>query len=222
MSPGPAPAASWARAKRGNPTTSKIDLSPSQRAIVALALWLLSPVCGGPPAHAQDGGGSVEVKRALILARALAYDTRLAARAGNQVVLAIVYRKGDSASEVQASEMSRAFRQVESLQIVGLPFRAIATPYTGPNGLEALIDRDEVDAFLLCEGLAAEIPAVRQLGRSRKVITAGNSEEQVRAGLSLAVVNESSRLHLMVNLAESRQQGSQFDSALLRIARVVK
>jgi hypothetical protein len=192
-----------------------------KKAIVALALWLLSPGCGGPPAQAEDGG-SVEVKRALILARALAYDTRLAARAGHQVVLAIVYRKGDPASEAQASEVSRAFRQLEGLQIAGLPFRSIAIAYTGPSGLEALIDRDETDALLLCEGLAAEIPIVRQVGRSRKVITAGNSEEQVRAGLSLAVVSESNRLHLMVNLGESRQQGSQFDTALLRIARVIK
>ena len=40
----------------------------------------------------------------------------------------------------------------------------------------------DFDALLLCDGLTAEIPAIQQLGRRRKVITAGSRESEVRSG----------------------------------------
>jgi YfiR/HmsC-like len=158
----------------------------------------------------------------VILARALAYDNGMAARAGGRVVLAIVFKKGETASEGQANDALKAFRALEGIKIVGLPFHVLSTAYTGPSALETLIDRDGVDAFLLCDGLSAEIPAVRQLGRKRKVLTAGGSEADVRAGLSMAVVSDENRLQLVLNLEETRKQGAAFASDLLRVARVIK
>jgi hypothetical protein len=156
------------------------------------------------------------------LARALAYDNAMAARAGQRVVLAIVYRKGDANSEGAANDAVKAFRGLEGIKIVGLPFHVISTAYAGPNGLEAVIDREGADAFLLCEGMSGEIPVIRQLGRRRKVITAGSTESEVRAGLSLAVVNDDNRLQVVLNLEESRKQGAEFASDLLRVARIIK
>jgi hypothetical protein len=152
----------------------------------------------------------------------LAYDNGMAARAGQRVVLAIVYRKGDATSEGSANDAFKAFKSLEGIKIVGLPFHVISTAYSGPSGLETLIDRDGADAFLLCDGLSAEIPAIRQLGRRRKVITAGSSESDVRAGLSLAVANDDNRLQVVLNLEESRKQGAEFAPDLLRVARIIK
>jgi hypothetical protein len=188
-------------------------------ALAALCLSLLSCGCDRQ-ARAEDA--PVQARRAAILARALAYDNGMAARAGQRVVLAIVYRKGDASSEAKADETAKAFRPLEGIKIVGLPFHVIQAAYAGPSGLETLIDRDGADAFLLCDGLSAEIPAVRQLGRRRKVITVGGSESEVRAGLSLAVVNDDSRLQVVLNVDESRKQGVEFGLDLLRVARVVR
>jgi len=146
----------------------------------------------------------------------------MASRAGPRVVLAIIYKKGDAASEGQANDAIKAFRSLEGIKIVGLPFHVMSAAYAGSTGLESLIDRDGADAFFLCDGLKADIPAIQQLCRRRKVITAGSSEAEVRAGLSLAVVNDDSRLQLVLNLDESRKQGVEFASDLLRVARVIK
>jgi hypothetical protein len=180
---------------------------------------LLASGCDAP-ALADDA--PVQAKRAAILARALAYDNGMASRAGSRVVLAILYRKGDTASEGQANDEIKAFRPLEGIKIVGLPFHVMSAAYGGPAGLEGLIDREGADAFFLCDGLTAEIPTIRQLGRKRKVITAGTSETDVRAGLSLAVVNDDNRLQVVLNLDESRKQGAEFASDLLRVARVIK
>jgi hypothetical protein len=192
------------------------------KALAAAGLLSLALGCGGTPSAQAEDTAPVESKRAIILMRTLAYDNSIATRAGERVVLAVVYRKGDASSESHASETTKAFRHLEAVKIAGLPFHVMMAAYAGPSGLEALIDHDGADVFLLGEGLAGEISAVRQLGRRRKVLTAGNSEDEVHAGLALAVVNDDNRLQVVLNLEESRKQGADFGADLMRVARLVK
>ena len=79
-----------------------------------------------------------------------------------------------------------------------------------------------MDALLICDGLAAELPVIKQLSRRRKLLTLGMLLEQVQAGVSLGVVDENGRLQVVVNLTESKDEGATFGSDLLRIAVVVK
>jgi hypothetical protein len=161
-------------------------------------------------------------RRAFIITRALAYDTRLAVRSGDTVVLLVLAKKGNVASEEMCAVAELAFKPLHAVKIAGLPFRAISAPFSGAAPLEALIDKEGVDAVLLCDGLAADIPVIKALSHRRKVLTLGVLQEQVQAGVSVAVIDENGRMQVVVNLAESREEGAAFGSDLLRIARVVK
>jgi hypothetical protein len=161
-------------------------------------------------------------RRAIILTRALAYDANLTARAGSSYTIAVLYRKGDPASERTNEEVMRAFKPLESVNLAGLPFRAVSTPFSGAAPLEALVDKEGLDSVLVCEGLEGDLAAIKQVSRKRKILTLGTQEAQATAGVSLAVVKDGAKLQIVINLPQSREEGAAFGSDLLRIARVLK
>jgi len=186
-----------------------------------LALLLTLALIAAPAgAHADDAVSPT--RRAIVIARVLAYDGALAARAGATLVIGVLYKKGNPASERGAEEAVKSFKPLESVMVASLPFRALAAPFAGASALEALIDKEGVDALFLCDGLDAEMTAIKQISHKRKVLTLGTQESQMKAGVALGVVTESGKLQIVVNLAFSREEGAEFSSDLLRIARVIK
>jgi hypothetical protein len=165
---------------------------------------------------------SVASRRAVVMARALSYDGSLRERAGRVVVMAVVYKKKHPESEKSAEVAARAFKQIENLRVAGAPFRRVVTAYSGGADLERLVDQERVSALYVCDGLEAELPAIKEVSHRKKVLTLGSTEAQVRAGVSLAVVAEGSKMAIVVNWAQSREEGAQFGSDLLRLARVIR
>jgi hypothetical protein len=161
-------------------------------------------------------------RRAILLTRILAYDSALAARAGSTFVICVVFHKGNAASEAQAKEMLGAFKELEKVMISGLPLRATSSPFTTGPALETLIDGEGIDALFVCEGLEDELAAMKQTSRKRKILTVGTTNAQVVAGISVGVLSENGKLQIVVNLPQSRDEGAEFGSDLLRVARVVR
>jgi hypothetical protein len=172
------------------------------------------------PARADDAVSPT--RRAIVIARVLAYDGALASRAGGTLVMGVLYKKGNAASEHGADESVKAFKPLESVMVASLPFRALAIPFTGGAALEAVIEKEGVDTLFLCEGLDADIPAIKLVSHKRKVLTLGTQEAQLKAGVALGVVTDNGKLQIVVNLPFSREEGAEFSSDLLRIARVIK
>src|SRR5262245_56728761 len=107
------------------------------------------------------------------MTRALAYNSSLPAKSGDTFVVALLAKKGNPASERMAEEAARAFKPLEAVKSLGLPFRTVVAPFSGVAPLEASIEKDGVDALLLCEGLGTDIPAIKELSRRRKLLTIG-------------------------------------------------
>jgi hypothetical protein len=169
-----------------------------------------------------DDAAVSPARRAVVISRVLAYDGALASRAGSTFVIAVLFKKGNPASEKAGEEALKAFKPLEAVLMSGLPFRAIAAPYTGTAALEALIEKDGADVLFMCEGLEADLPAVKPVTRKHKVLTLGTQEAQVMAGVSLAVIADAGKLQILIHLPHSREEGAEFGSDLLRIAHVLK
>jgi hypothetical protein len=192
---------------------------PGLKTLLAFTLGLCLSL--GPVWVRADDAVS-PARRAVVISRVLAYDGALASRSGSTFVIAVLFKKGNPASEKAAEEALKAFKPLEAVLMSGMPFRAMAAPYTGAPGLETLIDKDGADVFFICEGLEADIPAVKQVTRKRRVLTLGTQEAQVTAGVSLAVITDGGKLQILIHLPHSREEGAEFGSDLLRIARVLK
>lgn len=159
-------------------------------------------------------------KSAPILIRALAYDRDLKNRAGPSVTLAVVYNPSSPTSVSESNTALAAFKQLESLTVQGLPFRATRLPY-GPD-LSAKITEQGIDAVFLVDGLSNELEAIVDLTRRRKIVTLTTEEADVRRGAAIGVVLADGKPTLMVNLAASTAEGAQLSSDLLRLAKVLR
>lgn len=163
-----------------------------------------------------------EQKAAPIIARAVAYDYNLKARAGASLNVAVLFKAGDSGSEAAADRWLQAFRALEGVKLQGVPLSAFKLAYTQAEKLGVDGETQQVDVLFVAEGLDGELGALTRLARARKWLTIGTRERHTREGLSLAVFNEGGRNVISVNLPANREEGVNFASDLLRLARVIR
>jgi hypothetical protein len=191
------------------------QVSPVIAAWLALGLGLAL----APTARADDVPAD---RQALILARALAYDNNLRSRAGDALVVAVVFRRGNAASEAVATPIMQGFRALEGVKVQDLPFHVAQVPYASPATLKSAIDAQGIDVLYICPGLETEIAAIKDLSHHAHVLTIGAREDYVRNGLSLGVFVVDGKNTITVNLAATRDEGAAFAADLLRIGRVIR
>jgi hypothetical protein len=162
-------------------------------------------------------------RQALILTRTLAYDNNLKSRAGDALVVAVVFRRGNPASESAAGPMLQGFRALEGVKVQDLPFHAIQLPYAGAASLKSAVEAQGIDVLYICPGLEADIAAIKELSHHAHILTIGAKEEFVKSGgLSLGVFVVDAKNTITVNLPATRDEGAAFAAELLRIGRVIR
>lgn len=161
-------------------------------------------------------------RQALILTRALSYDNNLRSRAGDTVVVAVLYRSGNGGSEAMADAAFKAFKALENVKIQDLPFRAVKVPFSSKESLKAAIGAQGIDALYACVGLEGDVGAIKEVSHKDHVLSIGAREEFVQGGLSLGVFLTDGKATITVNLQSSRDEGAALSSELLRLARVLR
>jgi len=158
----------------------------------------------------------------LILTRALAYDGNLKNRAGPELVIAVLGKAGNGASEQAAEAMTKAFKALGSVKVQGLPLKATRIAYAGPSSLTNAIDAQGIDVLYVSSGLDGDLATLLEVARDKQVITMGGKEEYISKGASLGVFTIDAKPTIFVNLTSSKREGAAFGSDLLRLAKVIR
>jgi len=174
-----------------------------------------------PMARATDG--VPPDLEAAILARALAYDRSLSSSAGDEVTIGVISLPEDPASRRQSEAILEAFKELSGRTIQGLPLRAVAVPWDAELDLKDTLVGLEIDALYLTPGLDEQLDAIttaaQELGRG----TLTSVEMYVRNGdAALGVVLSGGRPSLLVNLPTAREEGMDLNSAVLKLAEVIR
>jgi hypothetical protein len=170
-------------------------------ACLATLLTFLAPRAARADQVAPD-------KQAVIIARALAYDDNLKSRAGDSLVVAILYKAGNGGSESAADGMVRAFKALEGVKVQALPLRVIKLAFTGKDQLHAAVSGQGIDALYVCNGLEGDQSAIRDESRRDHILTIAAKEEQLTSGLSLGVFVFDGKTTITVNLPSSKEEGA--------------
>lgn len=158
-------------------------------------------------------------KQAVILTRALAYDNNLHARAGDSVVIAVLYKAaGDEAADAAFA----GFKALEGVKVQDLPIKVVKLAYSGKDALRSAITAGGIDVLYCCPSLESELTALREVSQQQHVMTFGAREDFVRSGLSIGVFSVDGKATIMVNLPASRSEGASLASELLRLANVLR
>jgi hypothetical protein len=179
--------------------------------------------CAGLAAALPGSAGDLPPgKQAIFLARVIAYDNNLKARAGLVVNIAVLAKRGDRDSEQMAESLAKAFTPLETATLRGLRVRISRLVFTGREALDRTVREGGIDALYVCSGLDAHLADITTVSRARKVLTMASQENYLGGGLALGVFDVKGRNTIVVNLEASRAEGVGFDSDLLRLATVLK
>jgi hypothetical protein len=178
------------------------------RSFLTLAMLLSVSVAG-----ADD-----DVKPALLMAKALSYERRIAETKGKTVGVAVLYAADNAASKRQADGWVAAFHGLGSLKVHGVSVEVWAVPYQHDR-LPSFVRDNGVDVLLACEGTPfAEISAV---ARDHKILSAGDTAAGIVSSLSLGVFVEKSKPRILINMRAAKAEGAVFSAKLLQLAELL-
>ena len=186
---------------------------PILKAVGRVALLL---VLWSAPVRAES------TRQATIIARVFSYDYKLKARAGESLVIAVLFKSGDAASESAAQGWFEGFKALVGTKVQGLPLSVVKLAFTNPAQVRAAVAAQGIDVLLVSDHLEAELGAIKELSRSKKLMTVAGKEAYVPQGLTLGVFADGERNQIEVNLTAARAEDVSFSSDLLRLAKIIK
>jgi len=185
------------------------------RAVIAIALLGFA---GKAVAEGISPG-----QRALLLMRVLTYDRNLRARAGGEVRVLVIYRKGVAESEAERDALLLAVKEVaRKVKVAGLPIRFESVAYQEPASLLGRITELRPAALYVCQGLESAAADIARLTTEASTLSLCGSRELLRRGLAVALVDRGDRAALAVNHRAALAQGADLDSVLLALAERVE
>ena len=185
-------------------------------------IWMGCLVVGLLVYGTSMGADLPPAKQALFLARVIAYDANLKARAGPTVNIGILAKKGDGESEKMADAVMKAFLPLEEATMLGLSVKVSRLVFAGRDALDKAVREGGIDTLYVCSGLDAGLADIKAVVRARKVLTVASKEAHLKLGLSLGVFAVDGKNTILVNLEASREEGVAFGPELLRLATIVR
>jgi hypothetical protein len=177
------------------------------------SLLALTIALAAAAAHAQDAA-----KPALLLAKALSYERRLAETKGKTVGVAVLYAEESAGSKRQAQAWVGAFQALGAVKVHGVAVEVWAVPYQQER-VASFVREHAIDVLLGCEGTPfAEVAA---LARAHRILSSGDTPAAITNSLSLGVFVEHSKPRILINMRAAKAEGAVFSAKLLQLAELI-
>ena len=155
-----------------------------------------------------------------LLYKILSFDRNFTARAGDQVVIAIIYQSGFRASVVAREQIEDALGHTAS------PFgtrslRWVAIEAGSGSTLEQALREHEADVIYVTPLRGVDLDVIADAARRSRLMTVTGIPPYVERGLSVGVGIEQERPMIIINLAAARAEGADYTAQLLRVSRVI-
>lgn len=185
-------------------------MSPVRHVCLALALLL-------PAAAVAQDVVPPELATKTVL-RALAYDRALKARAGDELVLAIVGKAGEPSDDANA--FAAALKALGNVTVQELPMRVV--PMTVATGAEATAKLATMKVHVVYLGRGfdeTEASGVQAAALKAQALTTYRSPDYEEL-LALGVLPREGKLRIVIKLAAAKGAGAELDPQLLKLAQV--
>ena len=158
-----------------------------------------------------------------LLLKILTYDRSFAVKAKSQVMIGVVYVAGDAESVKAKDDILKTLQLVADRTIKGVPIKAVALEYKDPKSLAETVRSQGINVFYIAPGNANTLTELLRMSHTRGITTATGVPEYVQRGVAIGIGKKADQKpDILINLSSSRQEGSEFDASLLRIANIVK
>jgi hypothetical protein len=187
-----------------------------------LVILCLSLSLGGSSeAFAQAMPFKADVQVALLL-KILTYDRSFQFKAKSGVSIGVVYVASDVTSVKARDEVVKTLESLAGRTIKNLPIKFTTVEYKDVKQLEAAVRANKINVFYVCPGNTDSMAALMKMSHTFTITTATGVHDYVKLGISIGIGAKQDKPEILINLASSRSEGSDFDASLLRIATIVK
>jgi hypothetical protein len=159
--------------------------------------------------------------QASLFAKILTFDRNLEARSGKDLRIAVLYQKMVRTSLQAQEEFVQAMCGDPGQRIVGLALKCMALEWTGAADVEAALVRNGIRFLYVAPLRAVAIEEIVAISRARKITTLTGVPGYVEKGIALGLTLRAERPLILVDLTGARAEGANFNSQLLKLARVV-
>ncbi len=151
----------------------------------------------------------------------LTFDRNLKTRAGNDVVIGVLFQKGFKLSaDVKNEFISVATRTQDSID--GLPVHIVALEYSDEPNLKNNLSKHNIDILYITPMRAIDFKMVTQLSQVHKILTITGVPQYVEDGISIGLDIKADKPQIIINLQSTKAEGADFSSKLLNLAKVIK
>jgi len=191
--------------------------SATAAVVVAAVLWA-GVFAGRAPAQEMDVPAAIQFP---LLLKILQFDQNLAAHAGGEVVIGVVFQGRYRAAFRVKEDIEKAAGEMNRPHILDLPVRVVEIDLERID-LATALDSLHVDVIYVTPLRALDISTISDVTRRYGVTSVTGVEDYVRDGLSVGIGVAQEKPCVVVNLGATRSEGAHFSSRLLSLARLVE
>jgi len=184
-------------------------------------LWLPALLClAVPRAAAEDMALAADLQIPLLL-KVLTYDRNLEVKAGKELAIGIVYDPADRDSAAATDQIGSTLYRFAGKTVKTLPIKYYTIEYTSPADIERFVKQRGISVLYVAPGNSKNLASLVKLSQALRLISATGVPDYVRKGIAVGIGVVQDRPQILINLASSKAEGSDFDASLLRIATIL-
>ncbi|MBI3184243.1 MAG: DUF4154 domain-containing protein [Myxococcales bacterium] len=170
------------------------------------------------PAFGQD---APDPKIAMpILLKVLTYDVNFEARGRGEFVVLVASENGQQA---EREKLLGVLTGLSVATIKNRPLKFVGTEFRDEGSLQSEIDRHKASAVLAVPGLSEKaLNAVSEVSQDNQIYTLSLDRSMVEKALAVGVTQAGGRPQILINEKASRAVGAKFESAVLKLAKVIQ
>jgi len=154
------------------------------------------------------------------LIKILAYDVNFDARGVGPFTVLVV---NEPSQAKQRDELVTALKALAALKIKTRPVAWVSYEYRDEAGLQAEIDRSHAAALLVVPGMTMPVvKSVWDVAQDNQLYALALEAQMVEQLLPVGVTMSGDKPQIIINEKSAKAVGVRFDTAVLRVARVVQ
>jgi len=155
-----------------------------------------------------------------LFSKILTYNRTMQARAGDRIVLGILYQHTFKGSAAVKDEMVKAIAESRDATLGGLPLTVELIDLASTADVGATLDARRVTVAYVAPLRAFDLDAIVDATRQRKILTLTGVSAYVERGVSIGIAMRDQRPQIIINLPSAKAEGADFNSHFLKLVRV--
>jgi hypothetical protein len=157
-----------------------------------------------------------------LISKILTYDRNLPQRAGELVVVGIIYQSSFRESSTVKNQILKSVSDARLETLGGMPFKLETIDLERRDDLAGVLRSRNVTIVYVTPLRAYDIASILEPCRANKILTLTGVSGYTDDGIAVGIGIQYQKPKILINLASAKAEGADFDSHFLKLVRVLQ